>query len=85
MCVCVCACVCACVRACVCVCVCVCVQNEQFQLTAMAKDAGDPPRNSTVRVVVNVKSGSSKPPTWDQDYNSRTYTVGRRQSGPMNE
>ena len=56
-----------------------CVQNEQFSLTVMAKDAGTPARNSTVGVVVNVKTGSSKPPTWDMDYNSRTYTVGPRE------
>ena len=55
------------------------MQNEQFSLTVMAKDAGTPARNSTVGVVVNVKTGSSKPPTWDMDYNSRTYTVGPRE------
>ncbi|XP_070186866.1 neural-cadherin-like [Littorina saxatilis] len=51
-------------------------QNGQFVLTAMAKDGGNPALNSTCVVEVNVKPGSTKPPTWDRDdYSSQTYSI----------
>nr|UTK45865.1 neural-cadherin [Crepidula fornicata] len=49
--------------------------GQSFSLTAMAQDEGSPPRNTTVAVVVNVKSGDTKAPQWDRNYNSETILV----------
>ncbi|KAK7483025.1 hypothetical protein BaRGS_00025688, partial [Batillaria attramentaria] len=46
-----------------------------IQLRAMAKDKGVPPRNSTVGVTVNIKSGSSRPPVWDPEWLNQNYVV----------
>ena len=41
----------------------------------MARDNGLPSLNSTSSVRINVASGASSPPTWDQDYDNKVYNV----------
>jgi hypothetical protein len=42
-------------------------QDVQYNITAMAKDQGVPPRNSTVLVQVNIKAGTTQQPSWGPD------------------
>ena len=41
----------------------------------MAKDKGLPPLNSNATITITLTTGDQDPPSWDEDYDGRIYTV----------
>ncbi|XP_033753809.1 LOW QUALITY PROTEIN: neural-cadherin-like [Pecten maximus] len=49
--------------------------SNQTSVIVMAKDNGNPPLNSTVRVTISLAASQGEVPTWDESYDGMVYVV----------